>query len=160
MINQISWAFPLISLTPHLNTKQNIQRKPGIPSLTFSLLILHTSLHIRRSTRLAKLKQETFICSSVRFCFSQQLLPGYLGQPGQPRQSDRTRYLGLCVYGSLAFGLFRSPPVFSILFTTVDWGQPTSWNSFNIIHQFPGIITEVLVLGQHTVESGEPVSTC
>ena len=120
MINQISWAFPLISLTPHLNTKQNIQRRPGIPSLTFSLLILHTSLHIRRSTRLAKLKQETFICSSVRFCFSQELLPGYLGQPGQPWQSDRTRYLGLCVYGSPGFGLHRSPPVFSILFTAGD----------------------------------------
>ena len=43
---------------------------------------------------------------------------GYLGAV---RQSDSIRYLGLglCVYGLVGFGLHHTPPVFSILFTTL-----------------------------------------
>ena len=137
LINKISWAVPLLS--SHLISVQSKTARPGIPSLPFSLLILYTSVHTSPA-RPAKLKQETWICR-IRFCFSSHQLPAYLS-PIQPRNLiySRTRYVGLCVYGSLRFGLQRCPPVFTILFTTGD-NRPLGTLSIQYIQQFPGIIT-------------------
>ena len=56
---------------------------------------------------------------------------GYL-RPVQ--QSDSTRYLGLCVYGSVGFGLHHTPPVFFILFTKQRLQlTPTIRHPFNFL---------------------------
>lgn len=140
--------FPGRSLSSPRTSSQHKAKQPGDLEFHPGLFLLSSFILQCTSARPPRLNwNKKPLYAAVDFV-SASSCPAWLSRPVQPRQSDRTRYLGLCVYGSPGFGLLHpSPPVFSILFTTGE-GRPLGALSLLLIHQFPGIIA--VVLDQHS----------